>query len=297
MLTPIRHQRHHDPRPTWLRSLAMCVVIPSIWAACARAAESFDVELKSGRHFVADVDPRTDRDTLWLNFGGPAATVSRPIEWERVVRVTDGTRTYTGAEFVPLALARAAEVAAAADSEHPTTDTSTVTLAARYVGPNASPAATSPRVAYIDVDAFVANWDGDVEADGVVAYVMPVDRDGNYVAVSGNLVVELFGERPKTPPAGEKFPRLGRWSRNVTPADFGPRGAVFHLKFQAVHPDFDRRVTAYGLLHARLNVPGSGTFENSVATLRIKPYSAYRDALQMHRGSRFLHVERLGRTH
>lgn len=272
------------------------VLVISVENASSQEAESFDVEVRSGRHFVADVDPRTDQKTLWLSFGDTQTQVARPIEWERVVRVTDATRSYTRAEFIPVALARAAEIAAANEDSLPQAAEPAVSRAAFYDTTSSSSPTESPRVAHIDVDAFVANWDGDVEADGVVVYVMPVDRYGNYVAVNGNLVVELFGERPRTRPEGEKFPRLGRWSRNVTPADFGPRGAVFRLKFQAVHPEFDRRLASYGLLHARLNVPGSGTFETSQSTLRIRPYSAYRDSLQTHRGWRFLPVERLGRT-
>lgn len=263
--------------------------------ASRASAESYEVEVGSGRRFAADIDPRTDQETLWLSFGERSAKVARPIQWDRVVRVSDETGTYSRAEFIPVALARAAAVAAEGRDAASRRSTAVVP-AALEVFPDLAPAPLSPRVTHVDVDAFVANWDPDVEADGVVVYVTPVDRHGNDASINGTLVVELFGERPTVRPEGEKFPRLGRWTRTLTPDDFGPRGAVVRLKFQAVHPEFDRRVSSYGLLHARLNVPGSGAFETSVSTLRIRPYSAYRDSLETHRGHRFLPVERLGRT-
>jgi len=286
--------RGRDNRHLWHFALMAVVLSASIMPAERAAAESYEVEVGSGRRFVADVDPRTDHEALWLSFGDHSAKVVRPIQWDHVVRVSDDNRSYSGAEFMPVALARGAVVAADAMDE--STMASSAVVSAAYVSPDSVEPLPSPRVTHIDVDAFVANWDGDVEADGVVVYVTPVDRHGNYAPINGTVVIELFGERPTSRPEGEKFPRLGRWTRTVTPDDFGPRGAVLRLKFQAVHPEFDRRVSSYGLLHARLNVPGSGTFETSVSTLRIRPYSAYRDSLETHRGHRFLPVERLGRT-
>lgn len=274
--------------------MVACVALLGLFpVAASEGSESYHVELQSGRRFTADVDARTDHEKLWLSFGEGRVRLTRPVDWNRVVRVSDETRAYTADEFLPVALDRAA-ARAEAEENQPVPVPSEV-APATYVATVEDTPIPSPRVAHINVDAYLANWDGDVEADGVMVYVTPVDRDGNYVAVNGTLVAELFGERPRTRPEGEKFPRLGRWSRTVTPDVFGPQGAVFKLSFQAVHPDFDLRLTPYGLLHARLNVPGSGTFETSVPMLRIRQYSAYRDALQMHRGKRYLPVERLGR--
>ncbi|MBX3411286.1 MAG: hypothetical protein KF708_01110 [Pirellulales bacterium] len=288
------------PPTRWRGLFACAALLVALAARSASANDSIGVELQSGRHFTAEVDARTDRDQLWLSFGKANASLARPVDWDRVVRVTDATRSYTADEFLPIALERAAAQAEAErearrDATAAVTSRAADVVPATYVASAEKQPVLPPQVAHLQVDAFVANWDGDVEPDGVMVYVTPVDRWGNYVPVHGNLVVELFGERPKTRPEGEKYPRLGRWSRRLTPDDFGPRGAVVQLKFQAIHPEFDPRITSYGLLHARLNVPGSGTFETSVSMLRIRPYSAYRDSLQMHRGKRYLPVERLGR--
>jgi hypothetical protein len=147
----------------------------------------------------------------------------------------------------------------------------------------------------VRIDAYVANWDQDVEVDGLVVHVFPLDCDGLVTPVDGTLNVTLVGQQLGAVRDREPFPHLGQWTRAVCLEDFGPAGAVYRLPFQAVHPEFDLRVSSGALAHARLIVPGSGTFEDSQATLRIRPYSAFRDHLQQRRGTRFLPVERTGR--
>lgn len=118
---------------------------------------------------------------------------------------------------------------------------------------------------------------------------------GNLVPVSGTLEVELIGERRGPAMITQDFPLLARWVQQVRPEDLGPSGAVYPLAFQAIHPEFNRDVGSQGLVHARLSVPGQGTFEATASMVRIRPCSSLRDHLQQLQGSRFSPYERTER--
>jgi len=152
----------------------------------------------------------------------------------------------------------------------------------------------TPRVHWLAVEAAVANWDGDVEADGLLVHVYPLDDTGGVVPARGTLQFELIGQRDDVFGPPQPFTTLGQWSYQVRAEDFGPRGAIYRLPFQGVHPEFDLTVAPYGALHARLSVPGQGTFETTESLLRIRPYSAVRDELQLSTGRRFFPQERTG---
>ncbi len=81
----------------------------------------------------------------------------------------------------------------------------------------------------------------------------------------------------------------------MTPDQFGADGAIFKLPFQAVHPEFDLNYGPWGVVHAKLSVPGNGAFETSASMVRIRPYSAVRDESQQITGQRFFDVERVER--
>ena len=70
---------------------------------------------------------------------------------------------------------------------------------------------------------------------------------------------------------------------------------MFKFPFQGVQPEFDLNVGPYGLVHARLSIPGNGSYETSQALVRIRPYSSVRDQSQQINGNRFFDVERVDR--
>ncbi len=86
-----------------------------------------------------------------------------------------------------------------------------------------------------------------------------------------------------------------RWTVRVTPDQFGADGAVFKFPFQSVHPEFDLKYGPWGVVHAKLSVPGNGTFEASDSMVRIRPYSEVRDRSQQINGQRFFNTERVER--
>jgi hypothetical protein len=152
----------------------------------------------------------------------------------------------------------------------------------------------APRVCWLAIEASVANWDANVEADGLVVRVYPRDATGALVPVRGTLEVELIGRWTGVAKLPQPFERIGHWAQQVRLEDFGPNGAVYRLRFQGVHPEFDLTVASRGAVHARLSVPGEGTFEATASTVRVRPYSAVRDQLQQINAQRFFPQETTG---
>ena len=155
--------------------------------------------------------------------------------------------------------------------------------------------ANNTQVCSLSIDAQVANLNRTVEADGLVLHIYPLDGAGNMIPVDGTLDVELIASVPPGWPRGEPLPSIGHWSFRLIPQQFGPAGAIVKLPFQGVHPEFDLNLGPYGLIHARLSIPGNGSFEASQAALRIRPYSMIRDQSQLIDGRRFFDVERVDR--
>jgi len=262
-------------------------------AIAQQPGEEISVELSSGRTFRARLDARTDARQLWLRWQQESAVVLRPIRWDRVVRARVAEQELSGESLREVVSRWQQQQPAGAP--HAATEkrlpdqrplpsagwASAESIAAWQQRPQAPP------VHCLAVDAVVANWDADVEADGLLLYVCPLDAHGQLVPARGTLSVELTGLRIGVVKRAQPFGRLGHWTRQVRREDFGPRGAVLRLPFQSVHPDFDLEYGSHGAVHARLSVPGQGTFETTASTVRIRRYSAIRDQLQQVTGRRF----------
>lgn len=272
--------------------------------------KSISVEVTSGRTFAGQLDAQTDAARLWLRSRQGSAVLLRPIEWDRVVQVNVAGADLSGEEFLRIVKAVRQEVAARKETTQPENTQpeskppeSKIVIqgSARsggFLSVTGTPAGRppqEPRVRSLAVEAVVANWDADVEVDGLLVYVYPLDGTGAVVPTRGVLQFDLTGQRDQTYRRWRRFTTLGRWSRQVRVEDFGPSGAVYKLEFQGVHPEFDLSVAPRGALHARLSVPGQGTFDTTDAMVRIRPYSSVRDELQHSTGRRFLPEEHTGR--
>jgi hypothetical protein len=281
--------------------LIMIVAALLALTAQANAAELLSVHTASGRQFTGQLDHRTDARQLWLRSGTYDAYISRPLDWEHVTKIQAGGKIYTG-----IAMRDALAGGAWPDVNDPFVDSSE-TLPGPVSGPirvyaagtpaDVNPLLTGapPRVASLHIEAFVANWDADVEADGLVVRVYPLDETGAAVPVSGSIEVDLVGQQRYVYTQSVPTAELGRWTSSIAPNDVGPSGAVLRLPFQGIHPEFDTGVGSIGLVHARLVVPGQGVFDDSADAVRIRAYSAFRDRLQQLEGTRFLPHERTGR--
>jgi hypothetical protein len=274
------------------------------------------VVLASGRHFTAELDHRTDAATLWLRWGQGTGVILRPIDWDRVVRVEIAGETFSGDVVrqavilvhreLPLArkpVSGTGWQAASGTREPPAADPAASSMAAGgrpSILPRrtavAGEAATAPRrVRTLEVEAGLGKWGPNVDADGLVVEVSPLDEQGEILPVQGTVEVELIGQGASQS-AGGAFATLGHWVQCVWPEDFGYRGARCRLPFQAVQPEFDFRWAAKAVVHVRLSVPGEGVFEASAAMTRIRPFSEVRDNRQETRGGRFFPNERTTRS-
>ena len=298
------------PRKRIGLALALAVVLPVVLEyvpaplACGQevveqigpaASSTITVELVSGRTFTAEIDGRTDAAQLWLRWQQTGGELLRPIRWDCVVRARVGGEDMSGEQFHALVRRLRSEVPA--EPETPTPRNTIVMIGApappRPVIAPAGPAgaAPTPRVTSLAFDAMVGRWDENVEADGLVLHVYPLDAQGAIVPVRGTIEVDLTAEQIGPVLLPHPFIAAGHWAQEVRPEDFGPAGAVYRLRFQAVHPEFSR-VAPRGAVHACLTVPGQGTFQSTASTAPIRPFSPVRNQLQQLTGQRFFPNER-----
>jgi len=168
--------------------------------------------------------------------------------------------------------------------------------------PQPAPPVYLPLVRTITFDVRIVNWDADVETDGLVVDLMPIDGDGFLTPVSGSVEVEFFAPQrrvfqhaPKS--GGDTFERVERWTVPIDAADFTVNGVRLRLPFGAIHPEFDSDwfASPYGLVHVRLTSAGHGTFDASRDGVRVRPWAPNRDQLELHNYPRFLPTEAVGR--
>lgn len=278
--------------------LSLCGAFGS---ARAQTPTTVVVELTNNRRWEGFVDARSTPQQLVLRFERGTTVLWRPIPWSTIRTVVVNGKAITGDElsrsYQPLVSAaklrtsKAATPAEASHSDRPSRN---------LVAPEEKPPLPPSKVISISCDALLANWDADVEADGLVIYLQPLDAWQEIVAASGTLEVELHTLQARafhhaSNSRGRSVEPIIRWSQAVNLKDYRARGAMMQLPFQAAHPEFNDSLGAYGLVHIKFSVPGSGVFEQSIDGVRIRPWSPLRDYLQMDTGYRFLPHERTGR--
>lgn len=286
----------------------LVVVAGQAWAA-VRPVEAVEatVRVVGGRRFTAEVDARSDGEHLRLRFDAGTTTILRPIAWSAIAEAAYQGRTYTAQGFreawaqglVTTSTAPAASapplVRRSSPGEQPMPRRGGLRpWNVPDVGKSTTPA---PSVAMLDVDASLAQWDADVETDGLIVFLNVLDRNGVGVGVDATAEIELLG--PATAPLtrGNGFPVYGRWTRALRAAD-APAGAYrLQLEFQAFHPDWSYPGVRHGMVHVRLHVPGRGTFESSVDAVPLRTYTPTRDYVEQAFGTRFLPNETTGRGH
>jgi hypothetical protein len=264
--------------------LGLCVGAPQ-----AAASDPVTVLLASGRRFTGAIDARSDDAQLWLRVESGPITLLRPIDWDRVrtAQIRDKQLTADELHDQSAMLKSTQPVLERDETGGPPSDGPLHTR-------NDDSAVGHAQVRAIQIDAVLGHWSATTEATGVVVTLQPLDDHGNLVAIDGVLDVDLIGQRLTVVTEGNGFPQLAHWTTAVRPADFSASGAVYEFPFQAVNPDFHFDLDPHALVHARLNVPGQGSFEASQPMVRIRAYSSVRDHVQQATGSRFLPQEAVG---
>jgi hypothetical protein len=253
-------------------------------------ADPVVVQLASGRCFSGDVAAATDASQLWLVREQDAICVLRPIDWNYVRQVSVLGKVMSGEALHR----RVAEIRQRIPVPRAPRLTSIQLIGAEEpAAEGAQPGGEErPQVRSLDFDAATGRWSDTADEDGLILHVYPLDAEGRLVPTRGTLEVDMTGRPLAVTTLQQPFFQQGRWVQEVYPADFGPRGAVYRLPFQAVRPEFDTAVAPSAAVHARLSVPGQGTFDATESTVRIRPFSPVRDQLQTLTGSRFFPQER-----
>lgn len=286
--------------------LALVVAIASIAAPQAALAQDLaspiTLRLASGRQMRGHID-RADAETLWLRRGDAEVSIVRPIAWQ-AIRLAQQQGEELSLEELK---ARAIEATARRQEAVAKTPAPEVP---KWRGVFVEPVATgSPArevlpppsaVRSVAADVLADNWDADVEWDGLVVYILPLDRYGAVLPVHATVQVALYAPETRRfidapHERGLSIERIGQWTANITPADFGPRGARIELPFQALHPEFDLAVLPHGLVNVKLVVPGGGTFDTTADWVRLRPWSPIRDEHWLDRNRRFFPTEQTGR--
>jgi hypothetical protein len=264
----------------------------SAWAAEIPEEGQVRVLVASGRRFTAEIDRRTDAATLWLRWGQETGVILRPIDWDRVVQVEiAGEKFSRDVVRQAVILVRRELPQAVSSPPPPPAPEARPTILPTPIAKAGKAVAAPRRVRTLEVEASLAKWGPNVDVDGLVVEVYPLDEQGAIVPVQGTVEAELIGQG-RGPVTAGGLATLGHWVECIWPEDFGYRGARCRLPFQAVQPEFDPRWAAKGMVHVRLNVPGEGVFEATAATTRIRTFSEIRDNCQEAAGQRFLPNER-----
>jgi len=280
-------------RSATIAAALLCVY--SCGASFAQQPTTVKVSVVSGRSWEGIVDFKSTERQLVLRFERGGAVLWRPIAWSDIRSVS-----LAGEPMEPRVLkTRWEELATTAMSKSERAKLNPLPAVTDTVPAEEKPLPPA-KVISIACDALLANWDGDVEADGLVLHLQPMDAWQGVTPASGTLEVELHALEARafslaSNSRGRSLQPIARWAQSVKASDYGPRGAAIQFPFQAAHPEFDDRVGWYGLVHIKFSVPGSGVFEQSIDGVRIRPWAPLRDYLQMDTGYRFLPHETTGR--
>ena len=245
----------------------------------ADASDLVVVWLQDGRMLAGEVDPRTNDERLWLRSVSPTFVLATSAVWEHIKAVNANGERLTVevfAERVDQFRAKQpdANVLPAPAREAPAKMTTSVTRPFQ-------PSNAATRVASLDVEARVANWDQDAATDGVEIRVFPRNTFGEIVPISGQITATLLASNPLPADDSDTFAQVGRWSLQAGSNDFGPQGAVYRLPFRGTHPDKELSLEPYGLVEVSFYVHGQGRFESD-ATIYLRRFNPIRRDMQRH---------------
>ncbi len=258
----------------------------------AGGGATVEIQARDGRTLTGVVDDRTDGDRLWLRREESGIILASSVAWDEIDAVDlDGASLSVDElanQATHLATAEAAWYAEVVQQELPYH-----ALVTPATGRFSHGRASRVRSVQI-VAACLANFDRDMEPDGLQIALVALDERGAPVSVRGNFTAQLVGERRPALAPHRTFGMLERWSETVRPIDFIDGVATFELPFRRTAPEWEFELTPDALVNVTLGVYGEGNFAAS-APVMLREFNPLRDHLQLEQGTRFGPFEVHGR--
>ncbi|MBP86038.1 MAG: hypothetical protein CMJ64_04865 [Planctomycetaceae bacterium] len=160
----------------------------SLVGVLSKASEVVSVRLESGKRLTAQIDPRTDQNRLWLRFGSGSTIIRRAIDWQDIAAAQHDGELISKAELQALAATASDATVRPAPAPRRSDGKSDADRACELLD-------FGRRVTAVDFDANIANWDADVEFDGIALRLFPIDNNGTLIKVRGTLEAELVVDR------------------------------------------------------------------------------------------------------
>lgn len=286
------------------QALTFCVLLFLWQNAGELTAQEVQFRSHEGLEIIGTLDPRTDEKSLWIQQQTSQIILKKSYDWNQLSHLlfegkeVDREQLINEATFLGLSASREKQKEKLINfwfsPQQPTRNIRQSALPAR------KKKSVSNRVASLQIEAYVANWDRDAEIDGLMVHLYPLNERGKLVPVQGDVTFRLLGEyqhhRGKRWQNGQSlFEQLGSWQKNIKQKDLDEEGIVLRLEFQEIHPMKIPDLGFTGLLTADLGVRGQGRFNASLSDVIIKPVDRFRDELQLRseRRSRYAPQESL----
>jgi hypothetical protein len=272
-----------------LLGCATCGTVHSTDTDAARPKTKLRIQLRDGRWISGELDAKTSDDRLWIQTTEAAIVARSGFQWAAVANVVQNGERLAPSAFRNLITLASAEQPAALESAATSCPSCEVRRASFR----------EPVPAYVrsvDIRATVANWDSDVEPDGLLVEVFPRDAGGELAPVDGQMSFTLIGEHTPSDPEDlfqprARYPEIGRSSELVRRSDFAGGAAVYKVPFRVARPDDRFDLAPHAVLTATLGVPGQGAFHASDDWIDLRPGNWIRDRRQQFFGTRYLPQE------
>ena len=255
----------------------------ALGAALRADAPQVSLETRSGRVLTGEVDDRSDGQTLWLRRADENIVLTSAIAWDEIVNAELGGTAISVTELADNLADYASSGPESFLTEYELRDRPLVTDSTTWWR-------SPPRVASIEADAVIANFDRTVESDGLLLTLAAIDTHGQFVSVRGSLSARLIVERLDHHTGQVSFEEFQRWTAPVSATDFRDGTFTVPLRYRRLSPEFDWQLCTAALLNVRLSVAGQGNYEASVPVM-IHEFNPIRDELRNQQGSRFFRGE------
>ncbi|MEZ6052668.1 MAG: hypothetical protein R3C02_14985 [Planctomycetaceae bacterium] len=224
------------------------------------------VRLNDGHLTQGVVDGRTDEERLWLRVELPSTRLISGFRWTQIEEISPTSpplmepAPFIAPDLVSPLIPSVPEL----DKLHPENPFEhRLTQPTIPHDPEYDPAHA---IASIHIDAILANWDFDALQDGLLVRITALDDYGHAVPLRGSVDLTLIGRRFDPPSYctrhfERRFPTLERWTVRLNPDDFLNDCTTIKLPYRRLSRIDDDILSPYARLHARLRVPGVGSFE------------------------------------